>query len=320
MSLRADRLISIVLLLQRHGHMTASFLARSLGVTERTIYRDIEAISIAGVPIYTRSGPEGGVFLDAEYRSQLNWFTEAELQALLYTGSASPLAELGLQQAMDNAVLKLLALFPARAKQDAERMRQRLYLDPAGWYGLEEAHPTLPVLKEAVWNDLILDATYQNWEGIPKSVSLAPYSLVYKVGNWYLVAANQPSGALRTYRAARLGDIRVRDEHFERPLDFDIAAYWAGASESFKQGLPAYPAKLRVRRTAMLYFQQVLAGRYEIVEELEGWLVLQVRYMVFEEARTSVLGLGTDVEVIEPAELHAAVLDLARALVDKYGG
>jgi predicted DNA-binding transcriptional regulator YafY len=124
--MRADRLLAIVLLIQRDGQMTASELATATGVTQRTIYRDVEALSMAGVPIYTQPGPRGGIGLDAAYRSQLNWFTGPELQALLYTGSAAPLAELGLGQAMDHAVLKLLALLPERGQRDAELMRQRL--------------------------------------------------------------------------------------------------------------------------------------------------------------------------------------------------
>ena len=157
--MRADRLLSIVLLLQRHHRLKASELAEKLGVTERTIYRDIDALSLAGVPVYTRTGPDGGCFLDEHYRSQLNWFTGAEMQALLYTGSASPLSDLGMEQAMDNAVLKLLSLLPERSRQEAEKMRHRLYLDPSGWYESDDSHPTLPLLKDAVWNDVLIDVS-----------------------------------------------------------------------------------------------------------------------------------------------------------------
>lgn len=316
--MRADRLLSIVLLLQRDGRFTAHGLAAALGVTERTIYRDIEALGLAGVPIYTRPGPDGGCFLDEGYRNRLNWFTSTELQTLLYTGSASPLADLGLEKAMDNAVLKLLALLPGRSQQEADAMRQRLYLDPTGWYGFGEAHPTLPALKDAVWEDRLIDAVYENWEGQRKPVTLAPYSLVYKVGNWYLVAASQRSGQLRTYRAARLSQVELRDEHFERPADFDVIAYWTQASEEFIGRLPTYPVELRAYKGVMVYFQQVMAGRYEILARGKEWLRLRVDYMVFEEARTSVLGLGADVEVITPPELHTAILDQAAAILDKF--
>jgi predicted DNA-binding transcriptional regulator YafY len=314
--MRADRLLAIVLLIQRDGQLTAAELAAATGVTERTIYRDVQALSLAGVPLYTQPGPRGGIALDAAYRSHLNWFTGPELQALLYTGSAAPLAELGLGQAMDHAVLKLLTLLPERGQREAELMRQRLYLDPSGWYGFGEAHPTLPSLKEAVWKDRRIQATYDNWEGLQRPVELAPYSLVYKTGRWYLVAAEAGRGP-RTYRVSRLSEIDMLTEGFERDTEFDIASYWAEADAAFQARLPRYPATLRVRREALVYFEQMYAGRYEVVEDGEEWLRLRVEFMVIEEARTSALGLGTDAEVLEPIQLRAAVENQVRDMAAK---
>jgi predicted DNA-binding transcriptional regulator YafY len=317
--MRADRLVSLVLLLQKHRQMRAEELAQTLGVTERTIYRDIEALSSAGVPVFTRSGPAGGCFLDEDYRSRLNWFTPTELQALLYTGSASPLSELGMQQSMDNAVLKLLALLPDRHKRQAEQMQQRLYLEPTGWYGSTESHNALPLIKEAVWNDLEIEAVYETWEGQHKNLRLAPYSLVYKADRWYVVAMNKESGQMRVYRVARLSEVQITDTRFERDPEFDIVAYWAESSANFLGGLPSYPVMLRVRPTTMIYFGHIFEGRHEVIEQGDDWWVLRVDYMVFEEARTSVLGLGTDAEVIEPPELGQAVVEMARAIVEKRG-
>ena len=316
--MRADRLLSIVLLLQRHRHLKAHALAEMLGVTERTIYRDIEALSMSGVPVYTRTGRDGGCFLDEHYRTSLNWFTGAELQTLLYTGSASPLSELGMQDAMDHAVLKLLALLPTRHQQEAEQMRQRLYLDPSGWYGSTEAHPTLPLLKEAVWGDWVIDALYETWEGERQPRTLAPHSLVYKSDRWYLVASRYPDGDMRTYRVSRLTDVRLQSTQFERDRQFDIATYWKESSEQFLERMPTYPVVLKVKAEAMIYFRHILAGRYDVLEEGKDWWRLRVYYTVFEEARTSVLGLGTDAEVLEPLELHTAVLEMARAIVEKF--
>lgn len=316
--MRADRLLSLVLLLQRHKHMTAKSLSKMLGVTERTIYRDIDALSLAGVPVYTRTGPDGGCFLDEQYRSHLNWFTGAEIQALLYTGSASPLSELGMEGAMDNAILKLLSLLPERKQQEAEKMRQRLYLDPSGWYESKEAHPTLPLLKEAVWRDVLIEVIYENWEGKAQSYSLAPYSLVYKSDRWYLVAESLSSGSMRNYRVSRLSDVHLLSTAFERDLTFDIADYWKEASEQFMNRIPVYPVTLRVRPHLMTYFQHVLYGRHTIIETQDNWWILKVEYTVFEEARSSVLGLGIDAEIIEPQSLHDAVIEQARAIVARY--
>ena len=316
--MRADRLLSLVLLLQRHQHLTAKSLSEMLGVTERTIYRDIDALSLAGVPVYTRTGPDGGCFLDEQYRNHLNWFTGAEIQTLLYTGSASPLSDLGMEGVMDNAILKLLSLLPERKQQEAEKMRQRLYLDPSGWYESRESHPTLPLLKEAVWNDSLIDVTYENWEGDTQSRTLAPYSLVYKSDRWYLVAESQHSGSMRTYRVSRLSDVRLLSTQFERDLEFDIVNYWKESSEQFAKRVPVYPVKVRIRPHLMIYFRSVLYGRYTILEQNEDWWLLRVEYTVFEEARSSVLGLGLDAEVIEPQSLYVAVIEQARAIVKKY--
>ncbi len=315
--MRADRLLSIVLLLQQHHQLTAKSLSDRLGVTERTIYRDIEALSMAGVPVYTRTGPEGGCFLDEHYRSSLNWFTTSELQALLYTGTASPLSELGMKPAVDNAILKLLARLPNQQKQ-IDQMQQRLYLDPSGWYGNHEAYPLLPQLKEAVWGNVVISTIYESWDGIQKSATLYPYSLVYKSGRWYAVAMDADTKAFRTYRVSRFADVTLESDTFERDPDFNIIAYWTEASEKFNQRLPSYPVRLRIGKDMLIYFQHQYAGRYEIVESNDDSYILDVQYMVFEEARTSILGLGTDAEVIAPPNLQKAIIEQAQAIVDKY--
>ena len=316
--MRADRLLSIILLLQHHQHMTAKALSDQLGVTERTIYRDIEALSMAGIPVYTRTGPDGGCFLDDHYRHHLNWFTGAELQTLLYAGSASPLSELGMQQTMDNAMLKLLTLLPNRYQQDAQRIKQRLYLDPSGWYGKYDKHPNLPVLKDAVWGDLMIDCLYEKWDGTQQSRTLSPYSLVYKADRWYLVATQDNTETMRTYRVSRITEVRLLTTPFQRDPDFDIIAYWDEASAQFLQRLPNYPVTLRVKPNTLIYFQHMLTGRYDVLEQHDDWWTIQVHFTVLEEARSSVLGLGTDVEVIQPKELHDAVIEQARAIVAKY--
>ena len=237
---------------------------------------------------------------------------------MLYSGSASPLSELGMEQAMDNAILKLLSMLPGRYQQEAEKMSQRLYLDPSGWYENKETHPALSLLKEAVWNDVLIEMTYENWEGEQKQLIVAPYSLVYKSDRWYLVAESKSSSTMRTYRISRISDVRLQPTQFGRDSEFDITAYWRDASEQFVKRVPVCPVTLRVRPQLMVYFKSVLYGRYMILEQKEDWWVLRVEYTVFEEARSSVLGLGIDAEVIEPRTLHHAVLEQVRAIVAKY--
>ncbi|MEO0561550.1 MAG: HTH domain-containing protein [Chloroflexota bacterium] len=187
--MRADRLLTMIVLLQRHQHMTAKALSESLGVTERTIYRDIEALSMAGVPVYTQPGPGGGCYLDEGYRNTLAWFGADELQALAVGANATALADLGIDSTAGHAVLKLLANVSARGRTDAAAAGQRLYLDGTGWYGPSDAPDHLATLKAATWADEIIEADYQTWEGKPVQRRLAPYSLVHKANAWYLVAA-----------------------------------------------------------------------------------------------------------------------------------
>lgn len=317
--MRADRLLSIILLLQKHHRLTAKELSERLDVTERTIYRDIEALSMAGVPVYTQTGPDGGCFLDEAYRSQFHWFTEAELQTLLYTGSAIPLSELGMKDAMENASLKLLALLSKSRQHDSEKMRQRIHFDASDWYGTQsEDLPILHSLKDAVWRDVLIDVVYENWEGKQKHYTLAPYSLVYKAYKWYLVAYSSVNSTIHIYRVSRISNVLVTSNTFERDSDFDIERYWQETSEKFIQRVPSYPVKLRVKSTAISYFKTLFVGRYEILEKTPTWWTITVTFTVFEEARTSILGLGTEVEIIEPESLHNAILEHAKSIIKKY--
>ena len=219
---------------------------------------------------------------------------------------------------MDSAVLKLLTFLPNRYQQQAEHMKQRLYLDPSGWYGTQATHPTLPFLKEAVWGDFLIDCHYETWDGKQQLRTLLPYSLVYKAGRWYLVATQESSEVMRTYRVSRITEVHLQTSQFKRNPDFDIISYWEEASAQFLQRLPTYPVVLRVKPDSLIYFRHMLTGRYDVLEQSDNWWVLKVHYTVFEEARSSVLGLGTDVEIIEPIELHDAVVEQAQAIVAKY--
>lgn len=316
--MRADRLLSIILLLQKHHRLTAKDLSIRLGVTERTIYRDIDALSMAGVPVYTQTGINGGCFLDEQYRSQIHWFTDSELQTLLYTGSAVPLSQLGMKDAMDNASLKLLSLLSTSRQKDSEKMQQRIHFDASDWYGTHsEKNPILPLLKEAIWADKLIDVHYENWQGDHKTYTLAPYSLVYKAYKWYLVADDMLKDSIRTYRISRLSDLQIQPEHFERNPNFDIADYWQETSEKFQTRVPTYPVTLRVKSHAMTYFKTLFIDRHTVIEQTSNWWTLDVTYMVFEEARTSILGLGVDVEVIEPKALHDAVIEQAKAIIKR---
>src|SRR5579863_122106 len=158
--MRADRLLVLLLLLQTRERVTAQSLAKRLEVSERTIYRDLVALSMAGVPVYAERGPGGGWSLLEDYRTNLNRLTEAEINTLFMSGAAGPLKDLGLGKAREDALLKLLAALPSVYRRHAELARQRIHLDAAGWFQQEEPVPLLPLLQEATWNDRRLRLTY----------------------------------------------------------------------------------------------------------------------------------------------------------------
>ncbi len=321
--MRADRLLSLMLLLHARGRMTAQDLAEQLEVSERTVYRDIEALSVAGVPVYTQPGTNGGVFLDENYRISLTGLSKAEVMSLFVSSDTGPLSDLGLARAVEDTLLKLFAALPSIHRQEVERMRQRLHIDPADWFQLVEPLPCLSILQQAVWEDRKVDITYQPVEGAQIKRTIEAYALVAKGNIWYLVG-KESGGEMRTYRVARFQEVTLTDAVFERSPDFDLAAYWKDSSRAFEEKMletfPPYPATVRVHPDLLWWFESYMTGKYEQVgsPDGEGWVTLRVVYEAWGDALMRVLGLGPSIEVLEPDELRADVVKTARAVVDFY--
>jgi predicted DNA-binding transcriptional regulator YafY len=237
--MRADRLLSILLLLQMHQRITARELATRLEVSERTIHRDMEALSTAGIPVTAERGSSGGWSLLAEYSTNLTGLTEAEIQALFLTRPSHLLADLGLHQASEAAFIKLLAALPSLSRRDAEYVRQRIHIDATGWHHTDENVSCLATLQEAVWQERKVSLTYQRGDGPIVERMVDPLGLVAKGSTWYLVAA--VDGEVRTYRISRMQGASLTSEPCIRPRDFDLAAYWAQSSTNFVANLPRYP-------------------------------------------------------------------------------
>lgn len=320
--MRADRLLSLLLLLQARGRMTAQELAGKLEVSERTVYRDLSALGMAGVPVYTERGPGGGCALMEGYRTNLTGLTEAEVHTLFMSGAASPLQDLGLGPAMEAALLKLLAALPKQRRGEAERARQRLHVDAAGWGRPGEPVPHLRAIQEAVWQDRRVRMVYRHGKEEGERV-VEPLGLVFKVNIWYLVARS--AGEPRVFRVSRVAEVAPLEETFERPADFDLAAYWTDSCARFEASWQRYAARLRVSPELTPFLQFTFSeGTYTPLDQAgladaDGWLTVTCTFDSFEAARTRVLGLGTEVEVIEPAELRAGVSELAASVARFYG-
>src|SRR5690349_22984212 len=269
--MRGDRLVALLMLLQARRRMTARALAAELEVSERTIYRDMDALSAAGVPVVAERGPQGGCALLDGYRTDLTGMTEGEIQALFLAGGAGPLADLGWQDAGKAARLKLAAALPAARRAGLEQMRLRLHLDTAGWAEAEEPVPCLPAIQEALLHDRRLRFAYSRGDGRAVKRHVEPYGLVAKGTVWYLVgglvqqapvygvarvqAARKP---IHVYRVSRMGDARVTDETFTRPEHFDLPAYWTTWCAGFAAQLPRYPVTLRCAAGAIPLLPRVL--------------------------------------------------------------
>lgn len=319
--MRADRLLSLMLLLQRHGRMTACELAEQLEVSERTVYRDIDALSGAGVPVYTQSGTNGGIFLDEHYRVSLTGLSRSETLSLFISSDAGPLHDIGLADAVEDSLLKLFAALPDIHRDAVTQMRQRLYIDPANWFQRADPSACLPLLQQAVWEDRRISAVYQPVEGESHPRTLDAIALVAKANVWYLIG-RKPDGALRNYRVRRLTDVILSDEHFQRDPNFDLEAYWKESCEQFiRQSAlsnPPFYVQLKVSPEGYWYFPGFLEERYEQIGEADenGWTTLKVRFETFWDAHSRLLGLGTWVKVIEPHALHDEILKTARAILE----
>jgi predicted DNA-binding transcriptional regulator YafY len=314
--MRASRLVSILLLLQSRGRMTAAQLATELEVSVRTVYRDVESLHEAGIPMYGDAGHRGGYRLVDGYRTRLTGLNAPEAQALFLSGLPGPAAELGLGPVLAAAQLKLLAALPPGLGEQAGRIRARFHLDAPGWYAAPDEVPLLPAVAGAVWHGRVLQLRYRRWKE-PTDVDrrLEPYGLVLKAGRWYLVAAPGP----RTYRVDQILELRVLEEEFGVPEGFDLARYWQGYLADFRAHLHRADAVVRLAPSVVA---RLPAGARlcDAAAETGGWVRAVVAIESVEQACREFLALGADIEVLEPPALRARVAAAARATAALYAG
>ena len=310
--MRADRLLSLALLLQARGMVTARSLAAELGVSVRTVYRDLEALSAAGVPVVTEPGPGGGCRLMDGYRFPLRGLRPDEAEALLILGVPAVLRDLGLAGALTAAhrQIRATAGLPAAAL---------VHLDMPRWFGGQEDVPCLRDLARALRLGRKLAIRYPPADREPRVVG--PLGLVNKAGIWYLVAAG---GGERVFRAGRVSAARVLAEPFERPADFELAAFWARWSADFEASRPRFPVRLAASAEALAAFGEVFGAAAGPALEAagppgqDGWRVLTLSFEHERAAVHRLAGFGDQVEVLEPPSVRAALLATAREILGRY--
>lgn len=321
--MKSDRLLSTILLLQSHGQLSGRELAERLEVSERTVHRDMDALSAAGVPVFALRGPRGGWKLEEAWRTQVPGLDEAELHALLM---AQPriVGDAGLRAAAERALGKLMASLPGHLRERAASIRQRLYVDTTAWRGGSEDLSMLPLVQDAVARDRKLriryaKACHQGSRGDEVSLDsetaeriVDPLGLVAKGSAWYLVAGG--SSGFRTYRVSRIEHAAVLEIAALRPPNFDLAAYWRNSTEEFRKTLGRFEAILRLEARAartmkMWHPTAVVADELPAADTASRppRTTLRVQFDDQEQALFIVLGMGARVEVVAPESLRQRI-------------
>ena len=319
--MRASRLLSILMTLQSRGRVSAPELAAALEVSVRTVYRDIDHLSAAGVPVWGDRGRQGGFQLREGWRTQLTGLTADEAQALFMAGLPGPARDLGLAQAAASVQLKLVAALPADWRADAERAASRFHLDPVDWFRGTAPPEHLKTVAAAVWSGQRLRMRYESWSSVSER-EVDPFGLVLKAGVWYLVA--RQGRELRTFRLSGIQHAEASATSFVRPRRFDLATHWAKATQRFEEGVYRGFATLRVSPlglAAVRRFSAVVAQAADRTAEEpdpNGWRMVTIPIESTPHATRELLKLGAECEVREPPELREAMRREAERLLALY--
>lgn len=323
---KTERLVAITLLLQARGKMTAKHLASILDVSTRTIYRDIDALSLAHVPVSMDYGPSGGYYLPSDYRFEPANFTREEVISLVLGGAmAGNYSLFADDDDLHRALLKLEATLPEEYRADIRSARERILFDTTAWYNQATTTVYLETIRAALWGAYQLDILYPGLEmnGNARWLRVEPYGLVYKgislphirTGVWYLVAFCQRCQAFCTFRVRHIEDVKMSDEPITSRPDFDLHTYWEEAREHLEERVPPFALTLHVAPTARARIQ----GDFTVLrEEPDGSAIIQVHMESAEAAVAYALALSTEARVISPAEVREAVAGRARAIVEMY--
>jgi len=325
--MRADRLLSMLMILQNRGKTSAQELADELEVSKRTVYRDVIALSTSGVPVYTEKGPGGGIALVDKYRSDLTGLTKEEVRALFMMSVPPALTELGLDQQLRAAMLKLSSALPSSMQSDERSVRQRIYIDPTPWENMPQPRfgTDLKTLQEAIWDSQVMEIRHKSWmrPDLEPSVSVInPYGLVAKSGNWYLIG--QREDHISVTRVDLIVGVRQLGEAFKRPDGFDLVSFWKSYCKSEMENRFIYTATVVAQRDKLDWILWVLGDRVQsrILEDKphggEDLITIELDFDHFFASLRGILALGIAVEILEPVSLRFAIKDYAEQILMKY--
>jgi predicted DNA-binding transcriptional regulator YafY len=324
--MRADRLLSLLIFLQTNGKTSARALAEELEVSERTIYRDLEALSMSGVPVFAERGPGGGISLLESYRTNLTGLTHDEVRALSMLNIPAPLAQLGFGQELKAALLKLSAALPEASRREQVLAQERIHLDASWWFQSALEVPQLQHVQQALWEDHKLHLVYRTSFGARVEQTLAPYGLVAKASIWYLVAQRDDIPGLRVYPLADIVSAEVLAEAFVRPDDFSLAVFWSAYCKALEVNRPVYWVSARISTALAGELGQYFGDTARDIltqsgpADAQGWRLVRLPFERFETARERLLGFGRAAEVIEPDALRKSLIDFSRQILNFYTG
>jgi len=319
--MRADRLLQMMLILQTGGKKTASHLAKQLEVSERTIYRDVIALSTAGVPIYSEKGPGGGILLVEDYRTSLTGLSQEEVHALFMLSVPAAMTSLGMSEEMKRALLKLSAALPISLREAELNVRQRIYFD-TGWLkgGAEPAaHSSIRALYHAVWEDKCVRVVLRYAFGVEVEHVVDAYSLVNWGGDWLLVCRFETEfGVLRI---SEVWSLEILDQQFTRLPEFNLAEFWEKWKVRVLENVPSFPTEVLVTAPLLNYLSKNSAVTVVSIEECaEGQYSHRafLEFNHFEQARRILLGYGAAVKVLSPLALKFTMQDYAHQILKIY--
>ena len=319
--MRASRQLSILMMLQSRGRLSARALADAMEVSPRTVYRDVDELSAAGVPVLTERGRNGGFRLLEGWRTRLTGLTPSEAQAVFLGGLPGPASALGLGESLASAQLKVLAALPTGWQEDALRVSSRFYLDPVGWYRGAVSPDSLPAIADAVWTERKVQIHYESWKGLVER-RVDPLGLVLKAGHWYLVA--RTDGKPRTYRLSNVRKLAVTAERFARPKDFDLAAHWSESIRRFEKELYRETALVRASPRGLARLRRLSDAVATAVDaatedpDAQGWVRVTIPIESVDHAAGEILKAGAEVEVLRPRALRDRMRDGAERIAALY--
>ncbi|WP_046472122.1 helix-turn-helix transcriptional regulator [Allosalinactinospora lopnorensis] len=320
--MRAERLVALVFTLQSRRSATIPELAKALGVSERTMHRDIAALQDLGVPVWTEQGRHGGIRLVDGWRTRLDGLTSREAVALFAMGAPRALTELGLGTAVSAAHAKVSATLPAPLREQAQHIAQRFHLDAPGWFRRADDTEHLAAVARAVWEQRRVRVGYRRSDRTVER-ELDPLGLVLKAGVWYLVA--RAEGGVRTYRVSRIAGTEELDGHFERPAGFDLAGWWRHSSAQFEKSLQRVRVRARLSPAGVRLLPSVIDTDLAVaaLDEAsppgpDGRREVELALEEPEIAAGQLLGLGTEVEIVGPPAVRAAFAEATRRMAERH--